>query len=749
MSLKFARSGCRLLLLLGVAFVAAPGVAQTTYTQAFTAPPAAVTVLTYSDTIRPTGGSATFNRPALDTAVPLTALSHIGTNVPYDAHTFTVTTAQAGNYRIVCDSTLPTAWDNCLYLYSGSFSAASPLTNCIAGNNAVFGTGHSSFINFHLSPGTYTLVVTSYYNGVAGSFTESVTSASNAAVHTFNATLNNAPTWNRPEQDLKTLSADATAVPYYVYNFTPQRSGTYSFLSECANLTDWDDFTFLYRTSFNPATPISNLVAGNDDLNGLKSSGFSYSLTAGTQYVYVTTSAANQSYGDFNGYITAPGSVTLYTLSGQTTAPPAVFPTFNRPQISGSATPNSLDSTADSVYYKAHPFTVTANGLYNFKSVCTTPASWENVMVLYKTSFDPAAPLTNAVFAVGGNSPTTEVIENVRLTAGFQYIWVTTSFLNGEGGNFQNTLYTGGAAFPPTIPDNSYSGLPLTLAVTDTYPVAALNKVVITGLNHSSAGDLLATLTHNGVTIELFDRIGATTAGDYGSGAAFSGDYMFAAGGADIGAAAQSATISPTVSYAPFLNGTAGQSSQFTGDFTAFNGMNATGDWTLTLSDLAAQYIGSYTGFSLTMTPQTVASASGILTLEGAAPFAPAQTITFTCRPVSSGVTIVKTATVASNGQFTITGLPLRAYIFHIKGFLYLAVNIPADLTAGNVTGLTAFLPVGDTNNDNSIDPTDFNAFVSAYNASYDPTCDFDFDGLVGPSDFNLFVGNYNKVGDP
>ena len=752
MSFPFMRSGHRIVALLGLAFTAAaPCAAQKTYTKIFTAPPAAVTVFAYDDIIRLTGGSPTFNRPALDPPGALTTLSQKGTNVAYATGNFTVTVD--GNYRIVCDSISPIAWDNCVYVYKTSFSAASPLTNCIAGNNAAFGTGHSGFAGLHLTPGVYTLVTTAYYNTVAGTFSASVASATGAVNLTFSATTTNAPTWNRPNASLSSLSSGATAAPYYAYPFTAPRSGTYHFLSECTNPTDWDDFTFLYQGSFAASSPLANLLAGNDDLNGIKSSGFSYSLTAGTQYVFITTSAINQSYGDFTGYITASGSATpLYAANGQTTAPTATYSTFNRPQVSGSAFPKSLDGDADSVYYKTHPFTVTTSGLYNFKSVCATPTIWQNVMVLYRDSFDPTAPLTNALFAVGGNNPTTEVVENVPLTAGTSYIWVTTSFLDGEGGAFQNTLYTGGQAFPPTIPDNSGAGLPLTIRVADNYSVAGLNKVVIMGLQHTSSGNLLATLTHNGVRIELFDRIGAATDGAFGSSAAFNGDYTFTATGADLGVAAQSATISPAVSYAPFLNGTAGQSSQLTGDFTAFNGLSAAGDWTLIVSDRTAQTIGSYSGFSLTLAP--VASVSGTLILDSVYIYAPAQTLTFTCRPTSGGAALVTTASVFPDGKFTITGLPLQAYTLHIKGNRYLAVNVPVDFSAGSVSGLSATLQGGDANNDNHCDPTDFGLIVGAYDSAanvpgsgYDPAIDLDFDGFIGATDFAIIVGNYGAVG--
>ncbi len=756
MSHPFARSGCRFAAVFGIAFAAAaPVAAQKTYSAAFTATPAATTIFAYDGTIQPTGGSPTFNRPGLDAPNPLGTLSPKGTNVAYAVNNFTVTTA--GTYRVVCDSVQPTAWDNCVYVYKTGFNPAAPLTNCIAGNNAAFGTGHSGFASLTLTPGTYVLVTTAYYNTVAGTFAVSVTPTAGAVSLTFSATTTAAPTWDRPDLNNNALSTFATATPYYAYSFTATATGTYRFLSECTNPSDWDDYTLLYRDSFSATAPLSNLITSNDDLNGPKSSGFISNLTAGSKYVFVTTGALNQSSGDFTGYITAPGTgVALLSATGKTTAPTGAYLTYNRPSVNGVQFPRWPDQLADNVYYATHPFTVAKTGLYNFKTACTTPAVWENFMVLYRGSFDPTTPLFGALFAVGGNDPSTQVIENVPLTAGTPYVWVTTSYLNGEGGAFHNTLYTGGAAFPPTIPDNSGKGLPLTVHVADTFAVGALNKVVITGLKHSNSGDLLATLTHGGVTIELFDRLGVAKDGDPGSNAAFNGDYTFAASGADLGAAITD-PINPAVAYRPYLNGTAGQSSTLTGDFTAFNGQSAAGDWTLNISDLDGQFIGSYSGFSLTLTPQTQASASGTIEFEGINPnIAPAQTVTFTCRPTGGGAAIVKTAFVPRAGQFTISGLPLQPYTFHIKGDLYLASNIPADLTAGDVTGLNVFLRAGDSNNDNSCDSSDFTALIGSFNSDahdptsgYDPTADFNLDGTVDSGDFTLLIGEFNTVGDP
>lgn len=64
----------------------------------------------------------------------------------------------------------------------------------------------------------------------------------------------------------------------------------------------------------------------------------------------------------------------------------------------------------------------------------------------------------------------------------------------------------------------------------------------------------------------------------------------------------------------------------------------------------------------------------------------------------------------------------------------------------GTVTSLPAVLTVScpaDTNGDGSVDPSDFNAWVLAYN-SQSPACDQNGDGLCTPADFKAWVLNFN-----
>ena len=151
--------------------------------------------------------------------------------------------------------------------------------------------------------------------------------------------------------------------------------------------------------------------------------------------------------------------------------------------------------------------------------------------------------------------------------------------------------------------------------------------------------------------------------------------------------------------------------------------------------------------------PVTVA---GTLALQYAPVSAPAQTFTFQFRPTDGSATITKTASVTGNGAFFFTGIPANKYTLWVKGGFYLAATTPLDTTNGAVSTANLTLIPGDSNGDNSVDPTDFNTFVSAYNSdksvvggNYDATADYNYDGFVDPTDFGIFVGVYNTAGAP
>lgn len=112
--------------------------------------------------------SPTFNRPN-----GCANLSGVGTAVSVHQQPFTVDTA--GSYTLTVLNTTP-AIDTVMVLYQGTFSAAAPLTNCIAFNDDAAGITPLSRITQSLTAGTpYVLVTTSFDNGALGSFNNEIT----------------------------------------------------------------------------------------------------------------------------------------------------------------------------------------------------------------------------------------------------------------------------------------------------------------------------------------------------------------------------------------------------------------------------------------------------------------------------------------------------------------------------------------------------------------------------------------------
>ncbi len=153
-------------------------------------------------------------------------------------------------------------------------------------------------------------------------------------------------------------------------------------------------------------------------------------------------------------------------------------------------------------------------------------------------------------------------------------------------------------------------------------------------------------------------------------------------------------------------------------------------------------------------TPPATAAIAGTLTLQGIAPAAPAQTITFTLHPSDNSGDTVKTASVAPNGTFQLSNVPRKNYAIRIKGDRYLAVRVNGvNASGGNVSGVTALLKVGDGNNDNAVDITDLLLLIAHYNQTqgsgdYLSAVDFNGDATNDITDLLLLIANYNQLGD-
>ena len=124
-----------------------------------------------------TTGAPTWHRPNENGSNPPAELSDTYTAVPYQVQNFFVGTTGAYNF-------LSTAtFDNYTFIYQNSFSAASPLTNAIIGDDDFSNARNSGFNGVNLTAGTqYYFVNTGYSNNDFGAYNSSITGVGNVTL---------------------------------------------------------------------------------------------------------------------------------------------------------------------------------------------------------------------------------------------------------------------------------------------------------------------------------------------------------------------------------------------------------------------------------------------------------------------------------------------------------------------------------------------------------------------------------------
>ncbi|MEF7612702.1 PEP-CTERM sorting domain-containing protein [Aquincola sp. MAHUQ-54] len=141
-----------------------------------------------------------------------------------------------------------------------------------------------------------------------------LTTGAQAAMLDFSGTTAGGPTFDRPLETLDFLPLIGEDARYNAFQFTVDTSGFYNFLS---TVTGWDNFTLLYGPGFNAASPLTNALAANDDFGAPGQSGFSFGLTAGVAYTFVTTGFDGAvDFGAFNNSIAGPGSIAAVPEAG-------------------------------------------------------------------------------------------------------------------------------------------------------------------------------------------------------------------------------------------------------------------------------------------------------------------------------------------------------------------------------------------------------------------------------------------------
>jgi hypothetical protein len=152
--------------------------------------------------------------------------------------------------------------------------------------------------------------------------------------------------------------------------------------------------------------------------------------------------------------------------------------------------------------------------------------------------------------------------------------------------------YVGPPPLPVAIPDAPAPGVNFDITVPDSGALSSMSIGLTWGPNHTFAGDIIMTITHNAITSNVFGRLaGGANSND------LAGPYTFidsaaigmnAAVGSPIPAGSYRATNAADAVIA--LN-------------TVFGGQNINGLWTINISDNSPLDIGSVSALSITLTP--------------------------------------------------------------------------------------------------------------------------------------------------
>ncbi len=130
----------------------------------------------------------------------------------------------------------------------------------------------------------------------------------------YSSTTVGGGSWDRPFADC-TGQSTLGPVVFHVQPFHVSANGAYDVSS---TQTGFDGFIFIYQNAFDPNNPNTNCLVGNDDGNGgIGTSDIAaQALTAGVQYLLITTGFEAGEEGPFTNTISGPGTITLGALGG-------------------------------------------------------------------------------------------------------------------------------------------------------------------------------------------------------------------------------------------------------------------------------------------------------------------------------------------------------------------------------------------------------------------------------------------------
>lgn len=176
----------------------------------------------------------------------------------------------------------------------------------------------------------------------------------------------------------------------------------------------------------------------------------------------------------------------------------------------------------------------------------------------------------------------------------------------------------------------------------------------------------------------------------------------------------------------------------------------APGTRTITLTNPDGQATTSAALLTITASGNSLAGSISL----GLVASAPPRPVTFQFRtPGTTNVVFTKTANVDATGNYTLSGLTAGTYDIRVKADQNLAKVVANVTLSGGTTSLSATLPGGDVNNDNSVDNLDLGILAAAYASStgeggFDARADLNGDGSVDNLDLGILANNYAQNGD-
>ncbi len=118
------------------------------------------------------------------------------------------------------------------------------------------------------------------------------------------------PLWTRPNEGT-TCTLSSNTVNYHVQPFAIDTSGTYFVVSQ----QNYDGYIHLYQDGFDPGSPCTNYLNGDNDALFSTSSELSHALEAGRIYYVITSGNLAGNTGSFNNTISGPGTVYAFDLA--------------------------------------------------------------------------------------------------------------------------------------------------------------------------------------------------------------------------------------------------------------------------------------------------------------------------------------------------------------------------------------------------------------------------------------------------